>query len=200
MALPDTIAAFAQNVVDTLTQTTYQHKDHIDAAAGVYDCDCNGFAGYVLDQTAKRHLGDIPKESNQSRPRAFSYYDYFASLTPDSGPDWRRVDFLADARRGDIVAWRFPTVEKGEDTGHVVILAETPSLDASGDFYVVRVYDSAIKAHFDDTRPSPKGATGVGSGVLRFKLDGAGRPIAYLFAPPETAQYSYRPIAIGRAL
>jgi hypothetical protein len=45
-----------------------------------------------------------------------------------------------------------------------MILAETPTLDASGAFYVVRVYDSAAEAHFDDTRepdgqPSPKGAT-----------------------------------------
>jgi hypothetical protein len=50
-----------------------------------------------------------------------------------------------------------------------------------------------------DRKPSPKGQTGVGSGFLNFRLDGLGRPIAYLFAPPSTAQYSYRPIAIGRA-
>ena len=200
MALARTIADFAETLVDTLTQTDYRHRDRIDAAAGVYICDCSGFVGYVLGQTAESHFGLVLKETGRSRPRAFSYYDYFASLTPESGPDWRRVDFLADARRGDIVAWRFPTIEKGRDTGHVVFLAETPTLDASGAFYVARVYDSAAKAHFDDTRPSPKGDTGVGSGVLRFKLDGAGRPIAYLFAPPATAQYSYRPIAIGRAL
>jgi hypothetical protein len=85
-----------------------------------------------------------------------------------------------------------------------VILAETPRLDPSGEFYVVRVYDSAAEAHFEDTRlpdrqPSPTGKTGVGSGFLNFKVDGVGHPIAYLFAPPLTAQYSYRPIAIGRA-
>jgi hypothetical protein len=87
----------------------------------------------------------------------------------------------------------------------VVILAETPRLAATGDFFTVRIYDSALEAHFDDTRkpngnPSPTGATGVGSGILNFKVDGAGRPLAYLFAPPLTAQYSYRTIAIGRAV
>jgi hypothetical protein len=30
------------------------------------------------------------------------------------------------------------------------------------------------------------------------QVDGEGRPIAYLFAPPADAEYSYRPIAIGR--
>jgi hypothetical protein len=77
-------------------------------------------------------------------------------------------------------------------------LAETPTLDASGAFYVVRVYDSAAEAHFDDTRkpdgqPSPKGATGIGSGFINLQVDGQGRPIAYLFAPPLNAEYSYRP-------
>jgi hypothetical protein len=86
-----------------------------------------------------------------------------------------------------------------------VIVAETPSLDHSGEFFVMRVYDSANEAHFDDTRepdgqPSPTGKTGVGSGFINLKVDGAGRPIAYLFAPPVTAEYSYRPIAIGRAI
>ncbi len=109
-----------------------------------------------------------------------------------------------DARRGDIMAWRFPTIEQDENTGHVVIVAATPSLDPSGDFFVVRVYDLANEAHFDDTREpggqsSPTGEAGVGSGFINFKVDGAGRPIAYLFAPPITAEYSYRPIAIGRA-
>jgi hypothetical protein len=102
------------------------------------------------------------------------------------------------------MAWRFETLEKGKNTGHVVILAERPKLDPSGAFYVARVYDSTIETHFDDTRlpdgqPSPKGKTGVGSGVINFKIDGDGRPIAYLFGPPLTAQYFYRTIAIGRA-
>jgi hypothetical protein len=57
----------------------------------------------------------------------------------------------------------------------------------------------AITDHGCDRQLSPTGKTGVGSGSLNFKVDGAGRPIAYLFAPPITAQYSYRPIAIGRA-
>jgi hypothetical protein len=66
------------------------------------------------------------------------YYDFFASPTPRSTGGWSRVDLLTDARRGDIMAWRSPTVEAHVDTGHVVILAETPTLDASGAFYVVR--------------------------------------------------------------
>ena len=101
------------------------------------------------------------------------------------------------------MAWRFPTIEPGEDTGRVMILAESPTPDPSGKFFVVRIYDSAAEAHFDDTRmpqgqPSAKGTTGVGSGFINILTDGENRPIAYLFAPPADPEYSYRPIAIGR--
>jgi hypothetical protein len=208
MSLPQDVAAMAESIVNTLTQTDYQHVDNIDPSTGVYDCDCNGFAAFILRAVALQNFEEIPIDTQlgsvESRPRAFEYYDFFASLTPQSTGGWSRVNLLSDAGRGDIVAWRAPTIELHVNTGHVVILAETPTLDPSGEFYVVRVYDSAAEAHFDDTRmpdgqPSPTGATGVGSGFLNFKVDGEGRPIAYLFAPPITAPYSYRPIAIGRA-
>ena len=166
--LAQDIAAKAEFIVNTLTKTDYQHVDKIDPAAGVYDCDCNGFVGYVLSNVAPQHYVLIPKEADQPRPRAFKYFDFFASLTPESSGGWRRVDRLKHARRGDVMAWRFPTIEPDINTGHVMILAETLTLDPSGEFYAVRVYDSAAEAHFDDTRepdgqPSPKGATGVGS-------------------------------------
>jgi hypothetical protein len=64
----------------------------------------------------------IPKEANQRRPRAFEYYVFFSSLTPESTEGWHRIDFLRDARRGDIIAWRFPKVEKGHDAGHVFVV------------------------------------------------------------------------------
>ena len=111
MSLPLEIAAKAEEIVNSLTQTDYQHKDNIDPATGVYDCDCNGYLGFVLKNTAPNHLAHIPKETNQPRPRAFEYFTFFASLTPDSAGDWKRVDLMKDADRGDIIAWRFPTLE-----------------------------------------------------------------------------------------
>ena len=139
----------------------------------------------------------IPKETTQPRARAFEYYVFLSALTPVSPGGWHRIDFLRDARPGDIITWRFPTVEKGHDTGHVVFAAETPTEDASG-IFSVRVYDSAAEPHFDDTRGTGEGqfATGVGSGFIKFKVDDAGRPIAFQFAPSE--KFTTLPIAIGR--
>jgi hypothetical protein len=96
MSLPEEIAGKADEIVNTLTQTDYQHKDNIDPATGVYDCDCNGYVGFVLKNTAPNHLAHIPKEISQPRPRAFEYFSFFASLTPSSPGDGKRVDLLED--------------------------------------------------------------------------------------------------------
>jgi hypothetical protein len=197
LSLAGQMAAQAQFIVDNLHQTDYQHSENIDVDRGVYDCDCNGFVSFVMQRAAPAHYSLIPKETNQLRPRAFEYYVFFSSLTPESAGGWHRIDFLRDARRGDIIAWRFPLIEKGHDTGHVLVAAETPIVDDSGTFSV-RVYDSAAQPHFDDTRGGGDGEfeTGAGSGLIKFKVDDAGRPTAFQFSPSD--QFTTLPIAIGR--
>jgi hypothetical protein len=39
MTLPQDVAAMAESIVNTLTQTDYQHVDNIDPSNSVYDCD-----------------------------------------------------------------------------------------------------------------------------------------------------------------
>jgi len=197
LSLPGQIASQAEFIVNNLQQTDYQHTENIDVDRSVYDCDCNGFAGFVLERAAPDHYAMIPKEADQLRPRAFKYYEFFNSLTPESTGGWHQIDFLRDARRGDIIAWRFSKIEIGQNTGHVLFAAETPIADDSG-IFTVRVYDSAAQPHFDDTRGNGEGefATGVGSGFIKFQVDDAGRPTAFLFAPSD--QFTTLPIAIGR--
>jgi hypothetical protein len=69
MSLPQEIAGKAEEIVNSLTQTDYQHKDNIDPETGVYDCDCNGFVGFVLQNTAPHHLAGFPRKP-VSRDRA----------------------------------------------------------------------------------------------------------------------------------
>jgi hypothetical protein len=199
-SVPDQLASQAESIVNNLKQTDYQHDENIDVAQGIYDCDCNGFVGFVLENVAPAHYAMIPIEAGQTRPRAFKYYGFFASLTPESTGGWVRIDALQDAQWGDIIAWRFPTIEQDENTGHVFFVAEPPTVDDSGVF-AVRVYDSAAEPHFDDTRGTGPGRfpTGVGSGYINFVVDGAGRPTADQFAPPITAEFEYVQMAIGRA-
>jgi hypothetical protein len=65
------IASQAEFVVDNLQQTDYQHTDNIDVDNGVYDCDCNGFVGFVLKNVApsmhwfqKKPISRDPAPSN----------------------------------------------------------------------------------------------------------------------------------------
>lgn len=193
--LPQQLAAKAEQVVNTLTETKYQYKEQIDPDAGTWLCDCNSFVGYLLEELAPSHYAKLPKEATQSRPRAFEYYDFFSTLTSSTPGGWHRIQHMANARRGDILAWRFPQIEKGHDTGHVVYLADTPTLHANN-IASVRVYDSASKAHFEDTRTDGRFSSGVGSGFLNFQLDEEGRPTAFQFSP--AASFEAYPIAIGR--
>src|SRR5271170_6597299 len=82
--LPEQLASKAENIVNTLKQTDYQFQEKIDTSLGIYDCDCNGFVGFVLEAVAPEHFKMVPKETTQLRPRAFKYFEFFASRTPES--------------------------------------------------------------------------------------------------------------------
>jgi hypothetical protein len=197
VSLSQQVAWQAESIVNNLRQTDYQFNENIDVDRGVYDCDCNGFVGFVLERVAPDHYAMIPKEANQPRPRAFEYCDFFTSLTPESTGGWRQIDFLRDARRGDIIAWRFPEIVIGQNTGHVFFVAEAPAIIDSG-IFALRVYDSADEPHFDDSRGKDDGEfeSGVGSGFINFTVDDSGRAVAFQFAPGD--EFTTLPIAIGR--
>jgi hypothetical protein len=197
LSLPEQVAWQAEFIVNNLRQTDYQFTESIDVDRGVYDCDCNGFVGFVLDRAAPDHYAMIPKEADQPRPRAFKYYDFFSSLTPESMGGWRQIDFLRHTNRGDVIAWRFPEIVVGQNTGHVLFVAGKPAIIAPG-IFAVRVYDSADEPHFDDTRGDGEGQfeSGVGSGLINFTVNDSGRPAAFQFAPGDP--FTTLPIAIGR--
>lgn len=194
--LPHQLASRAESAVNTLTDTKYQYTEEINADQGVWLCDCNSFVGYILEELAPSHYAKVPKEATQSRPRAFEYYDFFSTLTSSTQGGWHRIQHMGNARRGDILAWRFAQIEKGHDTGHVVYLAETPTIH-DDQTASVRVYDSANAAHFEDTRSEGSFASGVGSGFINFQLNAEDIPTAFQFSPKDS--FVTLPIAIGRA-
>jgi hypothetical protein len=197
--LPGQLASQAEFIVNNLQQTDYQYTENINFDAGIFDCDCNSFVGFVLQGLAPVHYQMIQPEAGQLRPRAYIYYKFF-SLLPPGTTGWNSVASLPEARRGDIIAWELPGFLPTQDTGHVLFVAETPKADDSGIFWV-RVYDSADKPHFDDTRGAGKPfENGVGSGFIQFKVDGTGAPISFLFAPSDdpNVPFASAPIAIGR--
>jgi hypothetical protein len=85
------IADESEQVENSVVQTRYQHVTEIEPEAGTYYCDCSGYVSYVLQQVAPKHLSVIPREPNWDRPRAFKYYEFFASLDSTSTDGWIRI-------------------------------------------------------------------------------------------------------------
>jgi hypothetical protein len=198
-SLAGQVAEQAELIVNNLQQTDYQYTEKIDAGNGVYDCDCSQFANFVLSQAAPDHYATLVAAAGEPVPRAFDYYDFLSQLPPEADDGWQQIAALADAARGDLLAWRFPQLEPGHDTGHVVFVASTPTVHDQG-CLTVRVYDSASMPHFDDTRGDGPGQwpSGVGSGFINFQVDDDGQPVAFQFAPPLSSRFESLPIAIGR--
>jgi len=143
---------------------------------------------------APAQFAQLPIESGHTRPRAQVYYDLLHSLRQTPLPGWESVQRLADARRGDLLAWKRAALVEGKgDTGHVVIVAGPPATESDGTVRV-EVYDSSASRHDFDSRA--EGTNGVGQGVITFRVDSRGEPIAVRFNAG--ADFKKKPIAIGR--
>jgi len=195
-ALGRGLAASAARVVGALTETHYAHTIHIEAAAGIFDVDCSGFVSYLLRQVARRHYEMVAESTADPRPLARDYYVFAAALAPSIQHGWRRILRLSDTMPGDIVAWKLADSSTG-DTGHVFAVANAPVTLGDGR-YLIPVYDSSSRKHFNDSRGGGPGqfADGVGSGAIGFRTDPAGAPTAFQFNAG--AHVHQAPIAIAR--
>jgi hypothetical protein len=188
------LADAARQLIGNIRETHYQHPTHVVASAGIYDMDCSGFVDYLLKRVAPERYAQIPIEPGHARPRAAVYYHLFEGLTESRIPGWESLKQLADVKAGDIIAWALAPSTQG-DTGHVLVVAARP-VAVTTDESTVEVYDSSAILHDDDTRP--EGTTGVGRGVIMFKVDEHGIPVGFRFN--SDAHLHIKPIAIGRII
>jgi hypothetical protein len=192
----ENIAEAAESLIGDIRETHYQHKTYVVPAEGIYDMDCSGFADYLLKRVAPQQYAQLPIETGHARPRAAVYFDFFQGLPGNPAPGWKSINRLADAQRGDIIAWSLEaSTQKPGDTGHVVIVA-SPPVRANKHEYRVAVYDSSGIHHDDDSRP--KATNGIGKGVITFKVDERGIPVGFQFN--SLAHFHLEPIAIGRLI
>jgi hypothetical protein len=192
----ENIADAAEELLSGIHESHYEHKTHVVQAAGIYDMDCSGFVDFLLKRVAPEQYGGLPVEPGHTRPRAAMYFKLFKDLPTHRVKGWRTVERLSEAKRGDIIAWALTasTQEPG-DTGHVVIVSAPPIGTSMGE-YKVAVYDSSGIRHDDDSRP--KATTGIGKGVITFKVDDRGIPVGFQFS--SKAYFHFEPIAIGRLI
>jgi len=187
----------ATRILNSIQSTVYQHTTEIDEEAGVYRCDCSGFVGYVLNRTVAKDDPAGPLGDKKKRPLAMDYEKYFEAAPVKRGGNgrWQQIARLADARPGDVIAWRHEKPMPG-NTGHVVIVDQRPVVEDDGLLRVV-VIDSTTKPQVDDTRA--KGTSGVGRGSMWFTVDAEGRATGYIRGS-RTAKPKNEAISIGRAL
>jgi hypothetical protein len=186
------LANEAARVLAACRSTTYTYVPVVDPARGVYDLDCSAFVGLLLEIVAPALLARIPRAPGARYPRAFELYDFLAS--PE--PGWSCVETLDAARRGDLICWRLPAIGSG-DTGHVMVVADTPTFDGSLQTWSVSVYDASDIVHFDDSRMSAGTYhSGIGRGALRFRVDTEGRPVAFQFGPGDS--FHTLPLLVAR--
>jgi hypothetical protein len=187
----------ATRILKRIKRTEYKHRTEIDEKKGVYLCDCSGLVGYVLNRTVGKEDGSGALGDGRKRPLAMDYEKFFAAAPaePNEKSRWQRVERLADARPGDIIAWRHEKPRPG-NTGHVVIVDQAPVVEKDGLVRVVAV-DSTTRPQVDDTRPA--GTSGVGRGSMWFVVDEQGRAVAHVRGSRD-AEPRKEAISIGRAL
>lgn len=190
------LLARAYRMLAALKSTTYQHVTDVDEQTGEYFCDCSGFVSYLLRKEMPAQYAAVPFPAPFRHPRAVEFHDAFAAAPTETQPGqkWTHVVRLADARPGDVAAWRKATIPEKGVTGHIVLFDSTPRRVAA-DISEVVVIDSTSRPHKDDTREGD--TTGVGRGTIYFKVDAEGRPVAFATGSAEGPFTSYS-IAIGR--
>jgi hypothetical protein len=181
-ALPPTAPAQvhteAQRILSRMKSSVYQHQTEIDEEQGVYKLDCSSFVSIILEKAWPDSLKSV-SVSGKHHPLAVDFYDTIerAALTEVKTPEatapahWRRIASMLDAQPGDVLAWRKAELIKGENTGHVMIVAAAPVKEEDGQVRIT-VIDSSGHGHGDDTRNEDDSGLGRGSIWLRLDADG----------------------------
>lgn len=177
----------AKRELSVMRVTGYGHETKVDEESGVFEFDCSGFITYALRIAAPAALGVIPI-GVKGRPRAEDYVSYFAALPSVKEPQpWAIVPHAIDLRAGDVVAWLRPDDVDNGNTGHMGIVAATPSACGASDAttaiggsseWLVRIIDSTQSPHADDARKKDE-SDGLGEGTIGLVVDAAGAPIGY---------------------
>jgi len=191
-------AAHIEELLANMTETKYQGLTEIDEETGSLKCDCSGLIGHMLRHHFPEAYVSLDGEEApwRKRPVAVTFYETFVVAEDDAnleGP-WERVREMMDVRPGDILAWRKVTVEQGDSSGHVLMIAGFPE-EERDDRIRVRVIDSTRGVHANDTRA--EGILGVGAGDMWFTVDRDGEPNGF-YVNEKSRLNTVSKVAIGR--
>ena len=194
----DQLAAEADRILKNVKTSEYAHKTEVDEPAGSYKLDCSGLVCLALKKANPEALKVVPKTGTEKRAFAHDFFECFnAAPTPDKAAadsKWVKIEKLAQAKSGDVIAWKNENYQPGENTGHVMIVVAAPEPDGDGIFKVI-VIDSSAHGHGNDTRK--KGESGVGRGTLWFSVNAEGEPVGVRFTS-RTGTLNPKTMSVGR--
>ena len=185
------LASEARRMIREFPNSHYSHKTHIDHKRGKCEVDCSGFIAAIFKDVSPTHLAAI--RTTRERPLAEDFYRTFAR---GGCRGWQHIDRVQNANVGDVIAWLKLDRKPGDNTGHVMLIAEKPVM-VSPNRARVRIFDSTAHGHSHDTRP--EGKSGIGEGTIWLELDPNGHPVAFHWKSVEIAPHEV-PICIGRAV
>ena len=168
--------------------------------------DCSGFINALLKHTYQLTDEQLSAMLQARRPLAKHYYAAIAA-----GHGFQAIASLQQAQAGDIIAVRYIKSEKGENTGHVMLMSGTPRQRPASEPVVagtvqweVPVIDESESGHgLHDTRHLAEGGfrDGLGAGVLRIYTDAAGKIVGHSWSVTRKSKFRSqkdRPLVIGR--
>jgi len=194
-------------------RNSYRHKNNVITWKGVDGArrfenrtDCSGFLNILLQQAHGFTPEYYQQWLNTRRPLARTYHD---TIVRKHG--FTRIEQLDATRSGDVIAIKYNNAQKGDNTGHLLLVVKTPKkrlpsapLQEDTQQWEVVAIDSSRSGHGkNDTRRRPNGTfgSGVGQGVIRLYSDLGGEIVGYTwstFLNSEFFPQSNRHLVIGR--
>jgi len=150
---------------------------------------CASFVTLVLQQAYGWDGDDFKAWLKSTSPFATAYHEAI-----EDGNGFLVIQKLTDIQSGDLIAIDYP--DGGEDTGHVMIAAGSPTLrratvplKADTTQYIIEVIDSTKDPHGStDTRAATQDE-GAGLGVFRLYANAAGTIVGYTWSLEHTKYY-----------
>jgi hypothetical protein len=193
------LAEEASRELKVMKVTAYEHTTFVDEPTGTFKYDCSGFLGYALSRVLPTHFAGVKSFNGVTRPLAKHYETFFESIVAGSNKSgWTRVARAIDLRPGDVVAWLKPADLVSTNTGHVMIVRGTPTLNPKrSDEVLVPITDSTSSFHGPTDSRSPAGE-GLGTGPIGIIVDSKGAPIRYRWTGGYSTKEYSTAIAFGR--
>lgn len=187
------VVALLERILRTQQDARYQHRTDVRERVHRYRWDCSGMVSWIVRRAAPR----AGRAIGQQRTSARGIY----RLITRSRGGWHQLDHIEDVRPGDVFAWRTPPGSPSRHTGHTgFALERARPVSGLRDAYALRIADSVVGPHQDDTRPNDDTEGGLGTGVFVFLTDGDGHATHYGWHGTRTAGYMRTPVVFGRLI